>query len=53
MDGSDGALVVDLPPERVGEIAAANGVVLHELVAERASLEDVFLQLTGGEETAA
>ena len=31
---ADGALVVDLPPERVGEIAAANGVVLHELVAE-------------------
>jgi ABC-2 type transport system ATP-binding protein len=51
--GADGALVVDLAPERVGEIAAANGVVLHELVAERASLEDVFLQLTGGEETAA
>ena len=53
VDGGDGALVVDLPAERVGEIAAANGVVLHELVAERASLEDVFLQLTGGEETAA
>jgi len=48
--GADGGLVVDLAPERVGEIAAANGVVLHELVAERASLEDVFLQLTGGEE---
>jgi ABC-2 type transport system ATP-binding protein len=53
VDGADGALVVDLPAERVGEIAAANGVVLHELVAQRASLEDVFLQLTGGEETAA
>ena len=53
VDGGDGALVVDLPAERVGEIAAANGVVLHELVAERASLEDVFLQLTGDEETAA
>ena len=53
VDGGYGALVVDLPAERVGEIAAANGVVLHELVAERASLEDVFLQLTGDEETAA
>jgi len=53
VDGADGALVVDLAPERVGEIAAANGIVLHELVAERASLEDVFLQLTGGEEAAA
>jgi ABC-2 type transport system ATP-binding protein len=32
---------------RVGEIAAANGVVLHELTAESSSLEDVFLELTG------
>ena len=47
----DGALAVSAPPERVGEIAAANGVVLHELKAERASLEEVFLELTGGGET--
>ena len=33
--------------QRVGEIAAANGVVLHELTMESSSLEDVFLQLTG------
>jgi len=33
--------------ERVGEIAAASGVVLHELTAESSSLEDVFLELTG------
>ena len=31
---------------RVGEIAAGNGVVLHELTAESSSLEDVFLELT-------
>jgi hypothetical protein len=31
----------------VGEIAAASGVVLHELTAESSSLEDVFLELTG------
>jgi ABC-2 type transport system ATP-binding protein len=37
------------PPERVGEIAAAAGIVLHELRAESASLEEVFLELTGGE----
>jgi ABC-2 type transport system ATP-binding protein len=43
----DGRLSVAAPPERVGEIAAANGVVLHELAAERASLEEVFLELTG------
>jgi len=35
------------PTEPVGEIAAAHGVVLHELTAERASLEEVFLELTG------
>ena len=35
------------PTERVGEIAASHGVVLHELTAERASLEEVFLELTG------
>jgi ABC-2 type transport system ATP-binding protein len=46
---ADGALLVDAPPERVGELAAAAGVVLHELVAERASLEEIFLQLTAGE----
>jgi ABC-2 type transport system ATP-binding protein len=43
----DDRLVVTAPPEQVGEIAAANGVVLHELTVERASLEEVFLELTG------
>ena len=43
----DGRLSVAAPPEQVGEIAAANGVVLHELSAERATLEEVFLELTG------
>ena len=42
----DGRLAVSLPPERVGEVAAANGVVLHELVVEHATLEEVFLDLT-------
>ena len=45
----DDRLAVAAPPERVGEIAAAAGIVLHELTAERATLEEVFLQLTGGE----
>jgi ABC-2 type transport system ATP-binding protein len=44
---ADGRLVVVAPPERVGELAAANGIVLHELSVERASLEEVFLELTG------
>jgi ABC-type multidrug transport system, ATPase component len=43
----DGRLAVAGRPERIGEIAAANGVVLHELSVERASLEEVFLELTG------
>jgi ABC-2 type transport system ATP-binding protein len=48
----DGRLAVTLAPERVGEIAAANGVVLHELTVERATLEEVFLELTGDDEAA-
>jgi len=43
----DGRLSISAPPERVGEVAAANGIVLHELTAERATLEEVFLELTG------
>jgi ABC-2 type transport system ATP-binding protein len=43
----DGAFAVGAPQERVGEVAAANGVVLHELTTERATLEEVFLELTG------
>lgn len=41
-----GELRVAAPPERVGEIAAAAGIVLHELRAEGATLEEVFLALT-------
>jgi ABC-2 type transport system ATP-binding protein len=48
----DGALgVVDGTPERVGELAAANQIVLHELAAEKATLEEAFLELTAGETT--
>ena len=45
--GEDGRLSVVAPPERVGEIAAEHGIVLHELTVERASLEEIFLELTG------
>jgi ABC-2 type transport system ATP-binding protein len=45
-------LAVEGTPERVGEIAAGNGVVLHELRAD-ASLEEIFLELTGSDEEAA
>ena len=47
----DGNLAVAAPPERVGELAAEHGIVLHELTTERATLEEVFLDLTvSGEE---
>ncbi|MGZ4257733.1 MAG: ABC transporter ATP-binding protein [Gaiellaceae bacterium] len=42
-------LRVAAPAASVGEIAAAEGIVLHELRTEAASLEEVFLELTGGE----
>jgi ABC-2 type transport system ATP-binding protein len=48
---ADGVLLADLPPERIGELAAQHGIVLHELTVERATLEEVFLELTGGETT--
>jgi ABC-2 type transport system ATP-binding protein len=35
--------------ERVGEIAAENDIVLHELMTDTASLEEAFLELTGAE----
>ena len=51
LDGT-GLAVRDATAERVGEVAAANGIVLHELVAETATLEEAFLELTGGETVA-
>jgi ABC-2 type transport system ATP-binding protein len=44
---ADGRLSVAAPPERIGEIAAEHRIVLHELSVEHASLEEVFLELTG------
>jgi ABC-2 type transport system ATP-binding protein len=38
--------VVGLTSERVGETAAANGIVLHELAPQQASLEEAFMELT-------
>jgi ABC-2 type transport system ATP-binding protein len=42
----EGELRVATPPERVGEVAASAGIVLHELRTEGATLEEVFLGLT-------
>jgi ABC-2 type transport system ATP-binding protein len=45
LDGNE-LLVDGTPSARVGEIAFHAGVLLHELVPESSSLEDVFLELT-------
>jgi ABC-2 type transport system ATP-binding protein len=45
----DGLSVPEATSQRVGEIAAAAGIVLHELVRETGTLEEAFLELTGGE----
>ena len=47
VDGrASGFVVLDLPAPRIGELAAHEGLVLHELATQRASLEDVFIELT-------
>ncbi len=47
-DSEDGALSVSgATSDQIGDIAAANGVVLHELSPQRGSLEEAFMQLTG------
>ena len=38
--------VRDLEAARIGEVAAANLIVLHELTPQRASLEEAFMELT-------
>jgi ABC-2 type transport system ATP-binding protein len=36
-----------LGPERIGELALANGILLHHLAPARVSLEEAFMELTG------
>ena len=38
--------VAGLDAAAIGEIAAANGIVLHELTPQKASLEEAFMELT-------
>jgi ABC-2 type transport system ATP-binding protein len=48
--GDRGALEISgLTAEQVGEIAAANGIVLHELTPVQVSLEEAFMDLTKGD----
>ncbi|HEU5206841.1 MAG TPA: ATP-binding cassette domain-containing protein [Gaiellaceae bacterium] len=48
LDG-DELLVDGAPGARIGELAFAAGIPLHELTPESSSLEDVFLELTAEE----
>ncbi|GAA0439537.1 ABC transporter ATP-binding protein [Acrocarpospora corrugata] len=44
---ADGALEVDeAGPEAVGEVVAANGLTVHEVSVQSASLEEAFMRLT-------
>ncbi|WP_432482433.1 ATP-binding cassette domain-containing protein [Kineococcus esterisolvens] len=45
----DGSFDVrQVPAERIGDLAAARGVALHELTTVKASLEEAFMELTAG-----
>jgi ABC-2 type transport system ATP-binding protein len=45
-DGDGALLVLGLEAPRIGELASAAGLVLHELTPQRASLEEAFMELT-------
>jgi ABC-2 type transport system ATP-binding protein len=47
VDGPGQLVVAGATTEQVGQVAAAGGVVLHEMRFEHSNLEDVFLELTG------
>ena len=49
LDGDHGLEVAGLPAEDVGELAAQERVVLHQLTTHTQTLEDVFLDLTAQE----
>jgi ABC-2 type transport system ATP-binding protein len=46
----EGTIVVDggLRTEQIGDLAASHSITLHELSLRTASLEDAFLEATGG-----
>jgi ABC-2 type transport system ATP-binding protein len=49
LERGDGEFTVrGLGPERVGELALANGILLHHLAPARVSLEEAFMELTAG-----
>jgi ABC-2 type transport system ATP-binding protein len=46
-DEGESLVVSGMDSARIGELAAANGAVLHDLSPQRGSLEEAFIQLTG------
>jgi len=46
-DEGESLIVSGMDCADIGELAASNGVVLHELSPQRGSLEEAFMQLTG------
>ena len=48
-DGADQLVATAATTEVVGKAAAAAGIVIYEMRAERSNLEDVFLQLTSSQ----
>ncbi|MFE7774549.1 ABC transporter ATP-binding protein [Streptomyces sp. NPDC057445] len=49
IESGNGTLEIDgATTEKVGELAAQHRIVLHELSAQRASLEEAFMQMTAG-----
>jgi ABC-2 type transport system ATP-binding protein len=48
-EGADGAIeAYGAGTDRIGELVAANGLVVHEIGVRTASLEEAFMRLTGG-----
>jgi len=47
-DSADLLTVTGMESARIGELAAASSVVLHELTPQLASLEEAFMELTAG-----
>ena len=49
-EGADGLAVASADTDRIGDIAFRTGVAVRELTRRTASLEEAFLELTGGTE---
>lgn len=50
MAQKDGLSISGVTTDKIGKLAFANNIPLYELATHRASLEDIFLELTEGEE---